>query len=227
MVCQKSSCYPCYSHVAIQVNQDMYYLSAASFPYTPLFPDSYTKLPKIFKGKADSANKRCKLPPSYGEGIAMLYEYLSTAPLPSLCRKHADAPETTSLTQHQTQSISYADIQRFLMTAGLISKSTPVMVKRCSTFVQNNLKIKEHPSPHLRSLTARFRARLSKGNRTARRFLVPCVLQQNHDSWLMHLTCNKNLCARSLHLKGADRYLFGNFQKRFPTFLQVISLKIS
>lgn len=50
VVCNKSSCYPCCSHRAVLVNQDMFYLSAA-FPCAPHFSDSYTKLPRIYKEK--------------------------------------------------------------------------------------------------------------------------------------------------------------------------------
>lgn len=139
--CNKSSCYPCHLHRAVLVNQDMFYLSTA-FPCAPHFSDSCTNLRRIYKGKADSVNRGRRLPPSYGEGRLCwklnLYEYSSTAPLPSLCRKHAGAWGSTSLTQHQTQSISSTDTQRFLMTAALISKNTPVMVKKCRMFVWNN-----------------------------------------------------------------------------------------
>lgn len=67
-VCSKSSCYPHYSHVAALVNQDMSYLGAASFHYTPHSSDSCMKLPKIYKGKADSESRGRRLAPSDGEG---------------------------------------------------------------------------------------------------------------------------------------------------------------
>lgn len=72
VVCNKSSGYPCYSHGAVLVKRDLFYLSAASFPYTPRFSDSCTKLPEIYEGEADSANRGRRLLPSHGEGQAML-----------------------------------------------------------------------------------------------------------------------------------------------------------
>lgn len=133
VVCNKSSCYPRYSHVAVLVKQDLYYLSAASLPYDPHFSDSCTKLPQIYKGKADSANRGRRLPPSYGEGGTMLeakpvwiFKRCSASiPLQEVCwcsRVHF-------INSDQSQSISSIHPQRFLMTAGLISKSAPVTVK--------------------------------------------------------------------------------------------------
>jgi len=95
VVCNKSSCYPCYSHVAVLVNQLTDYLSAVPFPYTPHFSASCTKLPKICQGKADSGTEEGDFPHPMGQEELCwklnLYEYSSTALLPSLCRKRAGA----------------------------------------------------------------------------------------------------------------------------------------
>lgn len=96
-VCNKSSCYPFHSHVAVLVNQDVLFRCC----FSPLHPSLFRFLHKAlftqdFLGeKLIQRTEGGEFPHRMGkEGLCWKlnpYEYSNTALLPALCRKPADA----------------------------------------------------------------------------------------------------------------------------------------
>lgn len=117
----------------------------------------------------------------------------------SLCEHSNIAPilqwgawEFTSLTWHQTQSVSSADTAEHSRSD---QQEQLHNGKRCSVLIQNNFKTKEGPFPDLPNPTTSSKAQLLKGEppSTAHRVVVPALKLKEH------------LTARALHLRGAGR----------------------